>query len=159
MRILGIDPGSRITGYGVIEAENVHLQFISCGVIKTTPTYPFAHRLNEIFDGINEVIQVHRPEIAAVEDVFMATNPRAALKLGQARGAAIVAAMQNKLAVQDYSPKLVKQAVVGYGQAEKTQIQNMVRLLLKLSATPSSDAADALAVAICHANSMKMEAL
>ncbi len=159
MRILGIDPGSRITGYGVIEAENTHLQFIACGVIKTTSTYPFAHRLNEIFDGINEVIQVHRPEIAAVEDVFMATNPRAALKLGQARGAAIVAAMQNKLTVRDYSPKLVKQAVVGYGQAEKTQIQNMVRLLLKLSATPSSDAADALAVAICHANSMKMEAL
>jgi len=156
-RILGIDPGSRLTGYGVVDAMRGRLQFISCGVIRTTPQASFAHRLNEIFDGINEVIQLHGPEIAAVEDIFLATNPRSALKLGQARGAAIVAAMQNGLRVKDYGAKMIKQAVVGYGQAEKVQVQHMVRVLLGLSAAPSADAADALAVAICHANSLQME--
>jgi crossover junction endodeoxyribonuclease RuvC len=154
-RILGIDPGSRITGYGVIEVTRGQLRFVSCGVIKTTPRYPFSHRLNEIFDGINEVVQLHAPEIAAVEDIFLATNPRSALKLGQARGAAIVAAMQNGLTVRDYSAKMIKRAVVGYGQAEKIQVQHMVRILLGLSAAPSADAADALAVAICHANTLR----
>ena len=125
---------------------------MSCGVIKTTPGFPLANRLNEIFEGINEVIQVHDPEVAAVEEVFMAANPNSALKLGQARGAAVVAAMQNGLGVHDYSAKKVKRAVVGYGQAEKGQVQHMIRMLLGLSATPSNDAADALAVAICHAN-------
>jgi crossover junction endodeoxyribonuclease RuvC len=155
-RILGIDPGSRLTGYGVIEAMQGRLRFISCGVIKTTPRAAFAHRLNEIFDGINEVIQLHGPEVAAVEDVFLASNPRSALKLGQARGAAVVAAMQNGLRVKDYSAKMIKQAVAGYGQAEKAQVQHMVRVLLALSASPSADAADALAVAICHANSLQV---
>ncbi len=155
-RILGIDPGSRITGYGVIEAARGRLKFVSCGVIKTTPHSPFAYRLNEIFDGIIEVIQVHGPEVAAVEDVFLSNNPRSALKLGQARGAAIVAAMQNGLTVRDYSAKMIKQAVVGYGQAEKIQVQHMVRILLGLSASPSADAADALAVAICHANTLRI---
>jgi crossover junction endodeoxyribonuclease RuvC len=155
-RILGIDPGSRITGYGVIEVNRGQLRFVSCGVIKTTPRYPFAHRLNEIFDGINEVVQLHGPEVAAVEEVFLATNPRSALKLGQARGAAIVAAMQNGLTVRDYSAKMIKRAVVGYGQAEKIQVQHMVRVLLGLSAAPSADAADALAVAICHANTLRI---
>jgi crossover junction endodeoxyribonuclease RuvC len=121
-------------------------------VIKTTTRYPLANRLNEIFEGINEVIQIHNPEVAAVEDVFMSTNAGSALKLGQARGAAVVAAMQNGLGVTDYSAKKVKRAVVGYGQAEKGQVQRMIKVLLGLSAEPSNDAADALAVAICHAN-------
>lgn len=151
-RIIGIDPGSRVTGYGIIDTERGQLHFIACGVIKTTTTYPFSHRLNEIFDGINEVVQVHGPAVAAVEDVFLAANPRSALKLGHARGAAVVAAMQNGLAVFDYSARAVKQAVAGYGQADKKQVQHMVRVLLSLSGSPSSDAADALAVAICHAN-------
>jgi crossover junction endodeoxyribonuclease RuvC len=151
-RILGIDPGSRVTGYGIVDSGYGKVVFVSCGVIKTTPRFPLANRLNEIFEGINEVIQVHDPEVAAVEEVFMASNPNSALKLGQARGAAVVAAMQNGLAVHDYSAKKVKRAVVGYGQAEKGQVQHMIRTLLKLSATPSNDAADALAVAICHAN-------
>ena len=154
-RILGVDPGSRMTGYGVIESERGRLRYISCGVIKTNLDYPFSHRLNEIFDGINEVIQLHDPTVAAVEDVFVARNARSALKLGQARGAAVVAAMQNGLQVYDYNPKMVKQAVAGYGQAEKTQVQNMVKAILGLSASPSSDAADALAVAICHANQFR----
>lgn len=151
-RIIGIDPGSRITGYGVIESRRGAIGFIACGVIKTSPDLAFAARLNQIFDGINEVIQVHEPVQAAIEDVFMASNPRSALKLGQARGAAVVAVMQNGLEVYDYSPRLVKQAVVGYGQADKTQVQHMVRVLLGLNGSPSTDAADALAVAICHVN-------
>lgn len=151
-RIIGVDPGSRVTGYGIIDADRGQLQFIACGVVKTTTNYPFSYRLNEIFEGINEVLQVHGPVVAAVEDVFLATNPRSALKLGHARGAAVVAATQNGLTVFDYSPRAVKQAVVGYGQADKKQVQHMVRVLLGLSGAPSADAADALAVAICHAN-------
>lgn len=155
-RIIGIDPGSRITGYGVIDADRGQLQFVACGVVKTTTNSPFSYRLNEIFDGINEVVQVHGPAIAAIEDVFLATNPRSALKLGHARGAAVVAAMQNGLVVFDYSPRVIKQAVVGYGQAGKDQVQHMVRVLLGLSGAPSADAADALAVAICHANQLQL---
>lgn len=154
-RILGIDPGSRVTGYGVVDAGRTGIAFVACGVVKTTVSYPFAVRLNEIFDGINEVVQLHEPTVAAVEDVFLSTNPRTAIKLGQARGAAIVAAMQNGLSVSDYSPRVVKQAVAGYGQADKGQIQQMVRVLLNLKGRPSNDAADALAVAICHANNSR----
>ena len=155
-RILGVDPGSRTTGYGVIEADRGRLRFVACGVIKTTFKYPLNYRLNEIFDGLNEVVQVHNPVVAAVEDVFVSENPRSALKLGQARGAAVVAAMQNGLQVFDYAPRAIKQAVSGYGQADKGQVQQMVRILLALSGTPSSDAADALAVAICHANQLNL---
>ena len=145
-RIIGIDPGSRITGYGVVSSDRGQIKFVSCGVIKTAPDLPFSHRIN----------QLHQPNVAAVEDVFLSTNPRSALKLGQARGAAVVAVMQNNLAVYDYSPRLVKQAVAGYGQASKEQIQHMVRILLGLTGSPSSDAADALAVAICHANQFRL---
>ena len=155
-RILGIDPGSRTTGYGVIVSDRGRIGFIACGVIKASPQLPFAHRLNQIFDGVNEVIQLHGPTTAAIEDVFLATNPRSALKLGQARGAAVVAAMQNGLQVYDYSPKLIKQGVAGYGQAGKAQVQHMVRVLLGLPSMPSTDAADALAVAICHANQFRL---
>lgn len=151
-RVLGIDPGSRITGYGIVDVHGSRVSFVACGTIRTNQKYPFAHRLNEIFDGINEVIQLHDPAIAAVEDVFLASNPRSALKLGHARGAAVVAAMQNGLAVHDYSPRAVKQAVAGYGQAEKSQVQHMVGVILGLKGKPSPDAADALAVAICHSN-------
>jgi len=155
-RVLGIDPGSRVTGYGVVESDRGQLRFICCGVIKTTPGSSFSHRLGEIFDGINEVIQLHTPHVSAVEDVFMARNAMSALKLGQARGAAVVAAMQNGLQVYDYSPRKVKQAVAGYGQAEKVQVQNMVKTILGLVGSPSPDAADALAVAICHTNQLRI---
>ena len=151
-RIIGIDPGSRITGYGVIDSNQGKISFVACGVVKSSADISFAGRLNQIFDGINEVIQIHEPTVAAIEDVFLASNPRSALKLGQARGSAVVAVMQNGLQVYDYSPRVIKQAVVGYGQAAKEQVQHMVRVLLGLSGSPSSDAADALAVAICHAN-------
>ena len=151
-RIIGIDPGSRLTGYGVIDADRGQLHFVACGVVKTTTKYPFSYRLNEIFEGLNEVVQLHGPVVAAIEEVFLATNPRSALKLGHARGAAVVAVMQNGLTVFDYSARAVKQGVVGYGQADKKQVQHMVQVLLGLSGSPSADAADALAVAICHAN-------
>lgn len=154
-RVIGIDPGSRVTGYGVVDVSPGRLSFVACGTVRTSQKHPFSYRLNEIFDGINEVIQLHDPAVAAVEDVFLASNPRSALKLGHARGAAVVAAMQNGLAVHDYSPRAVKQAVVGYGHAEKGQVQHMVRVLLDLSGAPSADAADALAVAICHANQFR----
>ena len=151
-RILGIDPGSRATGYGVIEKKGNRLYYITCGVIRLSDKNSFSGRLKIIFDGLCEVIDSHKPAVAAVEDVFVAANPRTALKLGHARGVAVLAALHNGLQVHDYTPRMVKQAVVGYGNADKNQVQQMVRVLLQLSASPSADAADALAVAMCHAN-------
>jgi len=151
-RILGIDPGSRATGYGVIEKKGNRVYYLTCGVIRLSDKYAFSDRLKIIFDSLCEVIVTHKPVVAAVEDVFVAANPRTALKLGHARGVAVMAALHSGLKVYDYTPRLVKQAVVGYGNADKHQMQQMVRVLLQLSATPSTDAADALAVAMCHAN-------
>lgn len=151
-RILGIDPGSRATGYGVIEKKGNRLYYVTCGVIRLSDKNSFSGRLKTIFDGLCEVIDSHKPAVAAVEDVFVAANPRTALKLGHARGVAVLAALHNGLQVHDYTPRMVKQAVVGYGNADKNQVQQMVRVLLQLSASPSADAADALAVAMCHAN-------
>lgn len=152
IRILGIDPGSRVTGYGVIDRQGSSLNFVTCGVVRTPNKCTPAGRLKIIYDGICEVIVREEPEVAAVEDLFVALNPKSALKLGQARGVAVLAAAQHGLEVHDYTPLMVKQAVVGYGQADKHQVQQMVRVLLKLTSSPSQDAADALAVAICHAN-------
>ena len=151
-RILGIDPGSRATGYGVIEKKGNRLYYVTCGVIRLSDKNSFSGRLKIIFDGLCEVIDSHKPAVAAVEDVFVAANPRTALKLGHARGVAVLAALHNGLQVHDYTPRMVKQAVVGYGNADINQVQQMVRVLLQLSASPSADAADALAVAMCHAN-------
>ena len=151
-RILGIDPGSRATGYGVIEKRGNRLFYVTCGVIRLGSKYSFTDRLKIIFDGLCEVIASHKPTVAAVEDVFVAANPRTALKLGHARGVAVLAALHNGLKVHDYTPRMVKQGVVGYGNADKYQVQQMVRVLLQLSAAPSADASDALAVAMCHAN-------
>ena len=152
LRILGIDPGSRATGYGVIVKKANRLTYIACGIIRLGDKYSFNDRLKVIFDGLCEVIETHKPAVAAIEDVFVAANPRTALKLGHARGAAVLAALQNGLAVYDYTPRMVKQSVVGYGNAEKGQVQQMVRVLLHLSSSPGADAADALAVAMCHAS-------
>ena len=151
-RILGIDPGSRVTGYGIVDAAPGLLSFVACGTIRVAGEPSFAARLDAIFSGLNEVIQLHQPQMVAIEEVFLANNPRSALKLGHARGAAIVAATQNGLVVREYNAKAIKQAVAGYGQAEKRQVQHMVRVLLGLAGAPSPDAADGLAVAICHAN-------
>ncbi|MDD3619949.1 MAG: crossover junction endodeoxyribonuclease RuvC [Desulfobulbaceae bacterium] len=153
-RILGIDPGSRTTGYGIIDKQGSNLGFVACGTIRTGGSGNIPERLLAIFEGLEKIISLHGPDVAAVEEVFMARNPRSALTLGHARGAAVLAVMRSGLRVHDYSPRLVKQAVAGYGRADKAQVQHMVTALLDLSAAPSSDAADALAVAICHANRM-----
>ena len=152
VRILGIDPGSRATGYGVIDRQGHALTFVACGVIRASEKKPFPERLEEIYDGIVEVIVAHKPQLVGIEDIFTAINPRSALKLGHARGVLILAARQHDLLLEEYSPRVVKQAVAGYGQAPKEQVQQMVRVLLKLAASPSQDAADALAVAICRAS-------
>ncbi len=150
--ILGIDPGSRITGYAIITTQQKQLTYVSSGCIRVSGK-TVAQNLDQIYAGISEVINKYQPGDAAIEQVFMHRNPGSALKLGQARGVAIVAAAQRALSVAEYSARQVKQAVVGYGAATKEQVQEMVRKLLNLSGVPQADAADALAVAICHAHS------
>ena len=153
--IIGIDPGSCTTGYGVIRFVNNAIEHVAHGCIKTTSD-TLADKLNEIFLGISDVIKNHSPLQAAIEQVFVSYNHQSALKLGQARGAALVALAHAGLPVDEYSAKQVKQAVVGYGGADKAQVQHMIRALLKLTQTPPPDAADALAIAICHCNSQSL---
>ncbi len=149
MRIIGVDPGSRITGYGVIEVSGKQSQFLNCGCVRTEGDN-LPGRLAQIFTQLSAVITEFQPEVLAIEQVFMHRNADSALKLGQARGAAICAATAAGLSVHEYSARQVKQAIVGRGNAAKNQVQHMVTALLQLSATPSEDAADALAVALCH---------
>jgi crossover junction endodeoxyribonuclease RuvC len=147
--ILGIDPGSRITGYGIIGVKGNKTEYIASGCIRVMDE-DLSKRLKNVFDGVSEIISQFSPDVFAIEQVFMAKNPDSALKLGQARGAAIVAATCKDLPVFEYSARQVKQSVVGKGSADKTQVQHMVTHLLKLNKTPQADAADALAVALCH---------
>jgi crossover junction endodeoxyribonuclease RuvC len=149
--IIGIDPGSRLTGYGIIAKDGSKLSFIDAGTIRTESS-EMPERLKRIFAGIDRIVQFHCPTEAAVEQVFMAQNPDSALKLGQARGAAIAALVNLNLAVSEYTARQIKQSVVGYGAADKEQVQMMVMRLLNLSIKPQADAADALAAAICHAH-------
>jgi crossover junction endodeoxyribonuclease RuvC len=151
MRILGIDPGLRITGFGVIDKNGSRLTYVTSGRIRT-PDGELAPRLKAILDGLAEVIGEQRPAQVAVEKVFVNVNPNSTLLLGQARGTAICAAVMHGLPVAEYTALQVKQAVVGNGHAQKRQVQEMVRRLLKLAGDPSTDAADALACAICHAH-------
>lgn len=153
--ILGIDPGSRITGYGVVRLVGSQFSYVASGCIRLNTTDLLPERLLDIFNGVSEIIQQTQPTIFAIEQVFMARNADAALKLGQARGAAIVAAKNAGLEVFEYSARQVKQAVVGTGAADKAQVQHMVRTLLKLAANPQADAADALAVAMCHGHTQQ----
>ena len=150
--ILGIDPGSRITGYGVIQRVGRQQQYLGSGCIRMQGD-ALAPRLQQIFDGVSQLILQYKPDMFAIEQVFMAKNPDSALKLGQARGAAIVAASNQGLDVAEYSARQIKQSVVGNGNAQKTQVQHMVTFILKLPGTPQADAADALAVALCHSHS------
>jgi crossover junction endodeoxyribonuclease RuvC len=156
MIILGIDPGSRITGYGLISKEGNRLVHIDNGAVFTQSAKDFPQRLEQIFTGLSAVIAKYRPDAVAVEKVFLAKNAQSALKLGQARGAAIVAAVNVGLAVFEYTALQVKQAVVGSGRAEKVQVQQMIKALLNLPEVAQEDASDALAVAICHAHSAAM---
>jgi crossover junction endodeoxyribonuclease RuvC len=151
MRVLGIDCGSRVTGYGVIDSDGADCVFVSCGAIRSKAADPLSSRLKCIYSGIVEVIRKVEPEAAAFESLFYATNVQSALKLGHVRGVSMFAAAESNLPVFEYSPLEVKSAVTGYGRAEKPQVQQMVRALLKLNAPPEPyDASDALAVAICH---------
>lgn len=152
MKILGIDPGLRVTGFGVIRKQGNTLSYIASGAIKT-PDADLPERLKTILAGVSEVIRSYGPDCAAIEKVFVNVNPQSTLLLGQARGAAICALVSADLAVAEYTALQVKQAVVGQGKAHKQQVQDMVQRLLLLSGMPSTDAADALGVAICHAHS------
>ena len=156
-RVLGIDPGSRRTGYGVIDVEGDALRYVASGCISASDG-EFTARLAEIYRGVDEVIATHKPAEMAVEAVFLARNPQSALKLGQARGVAIAAAVGAALPVREYAARAVKLAVAGSGCATKAQVGYMVRALLQLPAQPPADAADALAVAICHVNTRPLGA-
>ena len=152
IRILGIDPGLGITGYGVIEKEGAALRYVASGRVRSDGARPLAERLSTILDGLAQVIASYHPLECAVEKVFVNVNPQSTLLLGQARGAAICAAVLARLPVAEYTALQVKQAVVGQGHARKEQVQEMVKRLLGLPGAPGTDAADALACAICHAH-------
>lgn len=151
-RILGIDPGSLVTGYGVIESDGNHSVLVTHGNIRTGENQ-LPEKLRSIFENISEIISEFKPDEVAIEKVFMHRNADSALKLGQARGAAVTACTIHNLNVFEYTPNQVKQATVGKGHAAKQQVQHMVRVLLCMKKVPQSDAADALAIALCHAHS------
>ena len=154
MKIFGIDPGSERTGYGCVETDGSRHRIVVCGAITTPAFATFPEKLLTIHSGLAALIEDCRPDCVAIENLFYATNVRSALKLGHARGVAMLAAVEAGLPVAEYTPAEIKRAVVGYGRAEKRQVQHMVKLILGLAVLPSPhDAADALAVAICHVHS------
>lgn len=148
--ILGIDPGSRVTGFGVIRSEGDKQTYVASGCIRTSDKFSLPEKLEEIFAGVKEVIEEYLPSEVAIEKIFMARSAESALKLGQARGVAIVAAVNQGLPIYEYEARKVKQAVVGSGAADKAQVSHMVQRILTLPGAPQSDAADALAIALCH---------
>ena len=151
MRVLGIDPGSETTGWGVVEGDARTYRAIEYGTIKASPRERFAARLLKISDGVEALLARFRPDVCSVEEAFFAVNVKTALKLGQVRGVILVAAERAGVEIAEYAPRLIKQTVVGYGAAEKHQVQEMVRVLLRLASIPQPhDASDALALAICH---------
>ena len=152
MRIIGIDPGLRRTGFGVIDSVGSRMQYVASGTIVVPPAQPLAARLKVILDNIRDVVRDTQPDVAALEIVFLNTNPASTLLLGQARGAALVALADSGLAVNEYTALQIKKAVVGTGRAAKPQVQSMVQHLLALDGLPAPDSADALACAICHAH-------
>jgi crossover junction endodeoxyribonuclease RuvC len=156
MRILGIDPGSRATGFGIVEKQGNRLTHIDNGVIFTASDAPLSERLGTIYRQLAATITTYAPAVVAVEQIFLARNALSALKLGHARGVALLAGVHHDLPVFEYSALQVKSAVVGYGRASKSQIQDMVRILLNLPEVAQEDASDALAVAICHAHSHRL---
>jgi crossover junction endodeoxyribonuclease RuvC len=156
VKIFGIDPGSQRTGYGCVETDGFRHRLIDCGAITSPALTPFPDRLFAIHTRLTALLREHRPECVAIENLFFATNVKSALKLAHARGVAMLAAVEAGVPVMEYTPAEIKRAVVGYGRAEKHQVQQMVKLILGLSEVPSPhDAADALAVAICHVHSQR----
>jgi crossover junction endodeoxyribonuclease RuvC len=158
--VLGIDPGTAITGYGLVHENDEGLALVECGVITTPAGQPLPQRLQTIYRGLAAIIGQHRPDQVAVEELFFSRNVRTALSVGQARGVVLLAAAEAGLPLHEYKPLEVKQTVAGYGGADKRQVQEMVRLLLRLEEIPEpDDAADAVAVAVCHIHSARMRAL
>lgn len=156
-RVLGIDPGTTATGWGVVEENGPTLHHVAHGTIRSASDAPMPERLAEIFRALDQVILQHHPQEVTVEEVFMAKNAQSALKLGQARGVAIAAASRHGLPVHEYTAVEIKKSVVGFGKAEKPQVQEMVRMLLSLTKAPPQDAADALAGAICHLHNRRWQ--
>ncbi len=152
IRIIGIDPGLRRTGWGVVEADGVRLSYVASGVLASNGEDQLAYRLRELYEGLCGVIASLRPQEAAIEETFVNKDPRSTLKLGQARGMALLAPAQRGLRIAEYPPNVVKKAVAGTGHAEKRQIQAMIGFLLPKATFDSADEADALAIAICHAS-------
>ena len=160
MLVLGVDPGTAITGYGLVREEEGGLTLVDYGVITTPAGQPLPQRLQTIYCGLAEVAGKHQPQQAAVEELFFSRNVRTALSVGHARGVALLALVDAGLAIYEYKPLEIKQAITGYGGADKQQVQEMVRLLLNLDHVPQpDDAADAVAVAVCHIHSARMTAL
>ena len=158
MRVLGIDPGSQTTGWGIVESNGRKYSLVEFGAIRASSSLSFPARLLRMCTGIEEIIEKHRPDACALEDAFLASNVKVSMKLGQVRGVVLLVAERAALDIHEYSPRLIKQTVVGYGNAEKHQVQEMVRLLLSLKTAPAPhDAADALAVAICHFHHAQFE--
>ena len=151
MRVLGIDPGSETLGWGVVEGVGLKYSLVDYGTVKSTPREMFSKRLLKIYEGVGAVIEKFQPDAISIEEAFYAVNVKVALKLGQVRGVVLLTGEKAGLELSEFSPRLIKQTVVGYGNAEKHQVQEMVRLLLKMKTVPQPhDAADALAIAICH---------
>ena len=160
MLVLGIDPGTAITGYGLVREEQEGLALVECGVITTPADQPLPTRLQLIYRGLAQIVERHRPDAAAVEELFFSRNARTAISVSHARGVVLLALAQAGLPIYEYKPLEVKQAIAGYGGADKQQVQQMVRILLNLDEVPRpDDAADAVAVAVCHVHSATMAAL
>ena len=152
MLVLGVDPGSKITGFGLVEKRGNSVTCVHCGQISPSDKSPFYNRVHHIFESITDIMQRYRPQEMAIEDVFCARNVKSSLKLGHARGAVLVAAVRCGVRIFEYSPLEIKKSVVGYGRASKEQVRAMVKLILDLDAEPGLDTSDALATAICHLN-------
>ena len=151
MRVLGIDPGSETLGWGVVEGSGLKYSLVDYGTVKSSPRQAFSKRLLNVYQGVIEIFERFKPDVLSIEEAFYAVNVGVALKLGQVRGVMLLLAEQRGVEIAEYSPRLIKQTVVGYGNAEKHQVQEMVRLLLRMKTAPTPhDAADALAIAICH---------
>jgi len=158
--VLGIDPGTAITGFGLVREDQAGLALVDYGVVTTPAGQPLPNRLQTIYQGLRDVVTQHQPRIAAVEELFFSRNARTALSVGHARGVILLALADEGLSIHEYKPLEIKQAVAGYGGADKRQVQEMVRMLLDLDHVPQpDDAADAVAVAICHIHSARMLAL
>ncbi len=152
MLVLGVDPGSVVTGYGLVEKKNQKIHCVDAGVIQAPKKQPFAERIHGIYHSMVEIMTRHHPREMAIEDVFFAKNPKSALKIGHARGAVLIAAVECGIQIYEYAATEIKQSVVGYGRASKEQVRSMVGIMLKLNFQPKLDTSDALAAAICHLN-------